>query len=439
MSLIHRVRPVFTSSACLLTLLQFIASPQALAQSSASTQVPAATQSAAVPIAPADQPTGRPTFAQALEAAWTMSSEAKTLASRKAELNARRNAAASLIAGAPSVTLAHRTDRLLSNAGLREYEAEIDVPLWNRRAQSASQQAVRADENLLAPSATASRSKLAFALVALMSDYANSDLEYSLATRKLAESEQLAADTGRRLRAGDVARLDDLQAQNALLLAKSQVASALANKQTLLGQWTALTGLQQVASLPDADGEPRSASQIVTSPQIELARLHVQASEAKLRLAEADQRDPVELGLGLTRERSAAGATPESNLRISLRIPLGNDNRNQPRLTAARKDLAQAQADLETAQRGAHLDIEMARITYGQAQANLLIAQQRAEMAGQAQALIAQAYRLGERDLPARLRADAEKYEADLSAQRARIELRRAAAQLSLNLGQFPS
>ena len=62
----------------------------------------------------------------------------------------------------------------------------------------------------------------------------------------------------------------------------------------------------------------------------------------------------------------------------------------------------------------------------------------RATLAAQMQALVVQAYRLGERDLPARLRADNEKYEADLAVLRGELELRRAAAHLELISGQMP-
>ena len=54
------------------------------------------------------------------------------------------------------------------------------------------------------------------------------------------------------------------------------------------------------------------------------------------------------------------------------------------------------------------------------------------------QTLVAKAYRLGESDLPTRLRADSEKFEADLSLARARVGLQRAVSQLNQALGLLP-
>jgi len=63
---------------------------------------------------------------------------------------------------------------------------------------------------------------------------------------------------------------------------------------------------------------------------------------------------------------------------------------------------------------------------------------ERARLSTEVQALVAKAYRLGESDLPTRLRADSEKFEADLSLARARVGLQRAVSQLNQALGLLP-
>lgn len=375
---------------------------------------------------------------QALDAAWALDAASKTLSFKQSELAARQRAASGWIAGEPSVTLAHRTDRVNTNGGLREYEAEVDLPLWNRRTQAATQQTIFADEQLLASSVQLAKRKIATTLLTLAADYAFSDLEHVLALRKIAEAEVLAADTERRMRAGDVARLDTLQAQSALLHAKSQAAVALSSKHHLQAKWKALTGLESVAALPTDSRTLATLASLEQHPAVQSANLQLSASQAKLRLAETDQRDPMALALGLTRERSGFAAASDSSLRIALRIPLGGESRNQPRIVAARSETAQAQAELETIQRNTQQEIDAARLALRNAQVIRESALERAQLATQMQTLITQAYRLGDRDLPTRLRADSEKNEADLVAQRTQIELRRAAAHLELTLGQLP-
>jgi outer membrane protein, heavy metal efflux system len=381
-----------------------------------------------------------PSFQQALEAAWLLDSTARTVSAKRGEIAAKQQAASSWIAGAPSVSIAHRTDRLNKNGGLREYEAEVDVPLWDRSTQAATQQQLSMEEQFIAPSAQLAKLKLAGSLRNLMAEHAVAQLEHDLALRKLSESEKLAADIERRLRAGDVARLDALQAQSSIIQARGQAALALAAKQRLLAQWKSATNLDQMAQhspAPQTTTDPNSAVP-QQHPAMLAGRAQLALAQAKLRLAETDKRDPMELALGITRERSAFGAASESNLRVALRIPLGNDNRNMPRITAARAEVALAQAELDTTERQLTLDISAAFATLQTSQLLYKTMQERAQIAAQSQSLITRAYSLGERDLQARLRADSERYEADLAASRALAEQSRAAAQLQQALGLLP-
>ena len=384
--------------------------------------------------------TSPPSFQQALEAAWQLDSTARTVNAKQAEIAAKRQAASGWIAGAPSLSIAHRTDRLNRNSGLREYEAEVDLPLWDRSTQAAAKQQLSMEERIIAPSAQLAKLKLAGSLRSLMADDALAHLEHDLALRKVAESEQLAADIERRLRAGDVARLDALQALSSIIQARGQAAIALGAKQRILGRWKSATNLDQMAQQSAAPQSIASPAPAVPQqhPAMLAGRAQLALAQAKLRLAETDRRDPMELALGITRERSAVGAASESNLRVVLRIPLGNDNRNMPRITSARTEVSLAQAELDTTERQLTLDISAALAALQTSQLLYKTMQERAQIVAQSQSLITRAYSLGERDLLARLRADSERYEADLAASRALAEQSRAAAQLQQALGLLP-
>ena len=81
----------------------------------------------------------------ALEAAWALHPASRAAANRTAEWEARERAAQSWFFGAPTVGVAHRTDALNGDAGLREYEAEVAVPLWSPGVRSATQAQVKAE------------------------------------------------------------------------------------------------------------------------------------------------------------------------------------------------------------------------------------------------------------------------------------------------------
>lgn len=133
----------------------------------------------------------------------------------------RSEAARSLLAGSPALTLAHRTDRLQTNGGLREYEVEVGLPLWNFGMRHATQRRVAADAALQELQIQLARLKLAGELREAASQLATLQAERNLVARRLDEANRLAIDIERRLKAGDTAHVDLLQAQSAIRQAKA--------------------------------------------------------------------------------------------------------------------------------------------------------------------------------------------------------------------------
>jgi cobalt-zinc-cadmium efflux system outer membrane protein len=215
-----------------------------------------------------------------------------------------------------------------------------------------------------------------------------------------------------------------------------------------LGQWRALTGQTQAANLeesvPSAVAQNPAAMMLTLQavqsehPTLQAAQAQVQSAQARLALTEADRRDPMALGLGVTRERAATGANLETSVRIALRIPLGGDSRNAPKLAAARAELDAAQAQVDAVVRQLEADIAAAQADLEAARQQEVLAAQRTTLSTQMQVLVVKSNRLGESDLPTRLRADNEKFDADLSLARARIALQRAVSLLNQSLGNLP-
>lgn len=375
--------------------------------------------------------TPRPTLREAVEAAWSMSSQARALASRQAELDAKARAAGSLLAGAPTVSLAHKAGRGAAS-GAQETEAEISAPLWQPRLRSATFSQIDADRAALAAQIAASRLKLAAEARELAAAAALAESRLELARRKVAEARALAADTERRVRAGESARIDALRTGSALSEAESARTEAEGALARALGHWRALTGLAAPAALDEAQS-PEGAH-----PLVEAAEAQARASRSRLEVAEADRRDPVEVGLGLVRERPGGGAPTETAVRLSLRVPLGGDARNGARIAAARAELDAAEAELDASRRLASSEREAAVAELEAARRSEKLAAQRERFAREAQELIVKSHRLGETDLPTRLRADAERFEAELARARASIEARRALSKLNQANGAMP-
>lgn len=373
----------------------------------------------------------RPTLRDAVDAAWLLSPQARSLASRQAELDARSRAATGLLAGPLTVSIAHKAGRGAAN-GAQETEAEVSAPLWQPRLRKATASQVEADRAALTEQIASAKLKLAAEARELAAVTALAEAQSQLASRKVAEMQAVATDTDRRVRAGESARVDALRAQSALSEARSSQAAADGALARALANWRALTGMARPASLDEA-AAPEGAH-----PLVQAAETQARAARSKLEVAEADRRDPMEVGVALIRERPGGGAPTESALRLSLRVPLGGDIRNEARIAASRAELDAAEAELDAARRQAASEREAALEELAAARRSEALAIERERFAQEAQQLIAKSHRLGESDLPTRLRADAERFEAELARAKARVETLRAISKLNQSNGSLP-
>lgn len=382
-------------------------------------------------------PPNPPPLSVALDAAWRLSAGSRSLVNRLAELGARQQAAGAWLSAPPSLSLSQRTDRLNANQGLRESEASLALPLWNPGTRAATRAQVDADRAALTTEPRASQLKLAGELRELAASVALARLEQQLALRKSQEASTLLQDTQRRVKSGDSPRVDALQAEAAVRLADGQAVQSATALAQAVAHWRALTGLPGV-SLPDEPVNSVAPPPLADHPLLTAANARARAAQARLKLAEADQRDGPELSVGVIRDRSLASDPSLTSLRVGVRIPFGGTHRNAPRVAAARAELDTAQAELDAAERQIALDQATARDAVQAAKAAERLATERAALSTEAQTLVAKAYRLGESDLPTRLRTDNERFDAELALAKARTESQRATARLHQSSGLLP-
>ncbi|MEC4722240.1 TolC family protein [Noviherbaspirillum sp. CPCC 100848] len=377
-----------------------------------------------------------PTLKDAVEAAWSRQPEARALHARLDEAAAKRGAASSLFPGAPSIGLSQRTDRFNQDRGEREIEAEIAVPLWMPGTRNAAQRLAAAETTQLDAKTLAARLKIAGEVreAYWQARFAQNDRDVAL--RKVSETGVLLEDVARRFKAGDLARADLNQAQVAERLARAMAAEAEARALRSQRLFTALTGLAQVPetgeALPDA-GQVSSPH-----PLLAASNTAVEVGQARLAQASAERRDAPEVALGFVRERPAGGDGYDKSVRFAVRIPLATQARNAPRVTAANAELIEAQAALSLEHERLLAESDAAKSEFEQAKAIETLAQERFQLASETQGLYAKAFKLGELDLPTRLRSENDRFEAELALTRARLEVGRAISKLNQALGLIP-
>jgi cobalt-zinc-cadmium efflux system outer membrane protein len=125
-------------------------------------------------------------------------------------------------------------------------------------------------------------------------------------------------------------------------------------------------------------------------------------------------------------------------VKLSVRVPLGEGPRNAARIAGRAGGGRHRAGRSDAAERAARAAIEAAGAGLDAARQVEALAAERERSAREIQALIARSFQLGESDLPTRLRAETERFEAELAHARARLETRRAIARLNQAHGVLP-
>jgi cobalt-zinc-cadmium efflux system outer membrane protein len=376
------------------------------------------------------------TLRDAVERAWERQPTHKAQSARADEFAAKRDAAQALFPEPPSLFATYRSDRLNRNQGERELEAGIALPLWLPGEQGRQAAVVSAERDQYDTALAAAKLKIAGEVREAYWQARLAENELVLARRKVEEAATIEADVARRVRAGDLARVDLNQAQAAERLGRGALAEAELKTFKATQGFGLLTGFN---ILPGGDETlPAQEAPLDDNPLLVPLQRAVATAQAKLGQATQNLRNNPELELGVRRERITFGDTYDNSIQLGFRLPFGTDARNRPRIAAANAELIEAHAafGLERARLAA--EIEAARRELEQTRAVVLFAETRFTLAADTQRLLAKAFALGELDLVSRLRAESERFESELNFTRAKLEAARAVARLNQALGVLP-
>ena len=385
------------------------------------------------------------TLAQAYAAAWQRQPVAQAVGERENALRARRSAADALTPQPPSIELGGRSDRLNSDRGVMEQQVGLVLPLWLPGERSASQALAEAEMGALDGRMAALRLQLAGEVRDAWWGWQLAGNEKALAAARVAAARRLLDDVARRVAAGDLSRADQHQAAGALAAAQAQQAEAEVALEAARYRLQALTGQLPITTGPVAEplaGEMPSAELPNASanahPLLRELQTRGDVSRRSLELTRAQSRNNPEIAVATRRERSLAGEAMEQTWGLALRIPFSSGARNEARLAEANADLIESRLQFE--RQGERLSSERAA-----AQAQLLAARKllaaaelRVQLAGENRGFFDKSFRLGETDLPTRLRIELEAFEAERQASRARINLAQRISAQRQALGLLP-
>lgn len=385
------------------------------------------------------------TLRQAFDAAWARQPEAQSLDMRRAAALARRESADSWSAEPPAFEVSGKTDQLHRNDGSREYEIGLAVPLWLPGERASTAALADAEVRASTSHTLATQLRTAAGVRAAYWDWQRARIDVLVARERLASARELAADVSKRVRAGDLARADQHQADGALATAEASLAEAsgaLAGAEQQLRALTGMTPALAAEGLSVAEAEPAPAGPPVAleagHPAIAELRDRAELAQRSMTLAGIQGRANPELNLATTRERGASGESWQQTVTIGVRIPFGSDSRNRARVASASAEAIEAETQLRLERERLTAEVDTARVRVESARTLVASAEQRAQLARESRGFFQKAFRLGETDLPTRLRIELEAAEAERQVARTRIELAAAVSALRQAMGLLP-
>ena len=399
---------------------------------------PAASPGGPQPTRPAsgEPAAGKLTLRFALDAAWQRAVQARESDGQRRRAEADRASTSKLWAAPPSLELSHRNDRLPRNAGQRETEIGVAVPLWLPGQRAARAGAAEAAAALAQAAEQVARLRLAGELREAAWQIAAAQADFAEADAKAQGLKQLADDVERRVRAGDLARADALAAQAEHLAATALQSEVRQRLQAARARWALLTGLAAAPDLTAAnDVTPDSSA---THPDLQLARQYTELARQRVELMRRSRRDAPELTVAVRQDTPGRTESSQGSLVIGLRLPFGTDDRNRPLEAAALSELDVAQAHEQRLRERVDSDVAAARDALRTAQEQLDAETARARLLRERATLIDKSFRAGESPLPDLLRALAAAAQADSAATKQAAALGLAHARLQQSLGLLP-
>lgn len=375
------------------------------------------------------------TLREAVERAWARQPAAQAQRTRGEEFTAKRDAAGAAFPEPPSFRIGNRNDRLNRNDGAREWEAEIALPLWLPGEQARQNSIANAEQDQYDTSLAATKLKVAGEVRDAYWQARLAENELILARRKAQEAAVLAADVERRVKAGDLARVEFNQAQGAERLAR---ATLIETEIKAFKAQQAFAVLTSMTALPAVEENIAAAPSLGDHPLLVSLQRVVVTAQAKLSQASQSLRNNPEIEFGVRRERNAFDDPYANSLQMRLRIPFATDARNKPRIAAANAELIEAQATYGVEHTRVAAEIEAARRELEQARIVAKLSEARFALAADTQRLLAKAFAMGELDLVTRLRAENEHFESELNFTRAKLDATRAISRLNQALGVLP-
>ncbi len=375
-------------------------------------------------------------LAEVLEAAYARAPMQAALQSRDAMVAAKNRIARALFPGAPAMNLMHQNDGLSDARGEREWQAELEMPVWLPRQRDGRLKVAEASQSSLIAGRQSLKLQVAGQLREAIWDVALQDNNVSLALNRLQVAKQLQFDVDRRYRAGEMAKTDLMLAEQETLRVEKEKLRAEAELMHARHRYFVLTGLRE---LPAVYQEKQSGfTDYQQSPIWLEAEGKVGLAEKERDLAQVESFENPQLLLNMRNIKGAFDAAGNDSIGVKVRIPFGGDARAAPIRAAAEISVGNALTEREMLKMALEAAMHEAEHNLSVSRAELVIATKQVEIARESLMLAQKAFKLGETDLVGLLRVQAQTFEAERAFTTRQVQVEWDVARYNQTVGVLP-
>ena len=377
------------------------------------------------------------TLREVLQRTFDRNPQRHVLQAMDGEVQARYLQARGTLPLAPALSVRHQNDTLGSGRGEREWEAELELPVW-LPGQRAARQAV-ADESQLELAATrdALMLQVAGVLRDAVWDVGMNLNTVELARQRLASTQALQHDVERRFKAGELAKTDLMLAQNETLQSETALLRAEAELRHAQHRYRVLTGSDEI---PARLEESLSAKQETDDqhPFLREVEAKIAVAQNQRDLVRVERRDNPQLMLAARSQRGAFDNTYNDSVGLKLRIPFSTESQAAPRIAAAESRLATNLTERGRLQLAMQTALHEAEHNLAVTRAELEIVTRQQQLAQENLRLARKAFELGETDLVHVIRVQSLAHEADRQLGSRKVQLQWDIAKYNQSIGELP-
>ncbi len=378
----------------------------------------------------------RMTLHEVLQQVVAIHPQQSLLAAHQQMVQARKVMANSWLPQAPSVGFSHQNDALLSNRDEREWQAQMQIPIWlPGQRQARSQVASLADDSLIQD--RAGLQQLAADLLRnAVWEIAMRRNDVSLMENRRSTLRSIGEDVQKRFKAGEVARLDVMQTQQETLQAERQLVTANAELMHAQFRYQQLTGLSEMPAKLEETLSTREHYE--DSPYWQAAQARLKLAEGQRDLTAIEQRQNPQLTLSTRTIQGGFDYAYNSSMGVAINIPLQSEVQRAPLLANAEQNIGDARTQLETLRRQLENNLHEAEHNLHVSRQELTLIQQQQTIASENASLARKAYRLGELDLNQLLRLQLLAFEAERSLSSQQLQVQWNIARYNQAVGVLP-